>query len=187
MHRVVICRIAPKISHLLFVDDSLLFCQATQDEVQEVVDILQLYAKASGQLINLVKSSIFFSSNVDVAQRDWIKNRLDVKEVDKFETYLGLPTLIGRSKYQTFAYLKDKVWKKLQGWKGNLLSKTEKEVLIKAVPQFIPTYTVGVFQLLVKLCNEINSLCARFWWGQTGNERKIHSKSWEFLSQPKRE
>ena len=159
---MAICRIAPKISRLLFVDDSLLFCRTTQDEVQEVVDILQLYAKFSGQLINLVKSFIFFSSNVDVAQRDWIKNRLDVMEVDKFETYLGLPTLIGRSKYQTFAYLKDRVWKKLQGWKGNLLSKAEKEVLIKAVAQFIPTYTVGVFQLLVKLCNEINSLCARF-------------------------
>ena len=113
MHRVAICRIAPKISRLLFVDDSLLFCRTTQDEVQEVVDILQLYAKFSGQLINLVKSFIFFSSNVDVAQRDWIKNRLDVMEVDKFETYLGLPTLIGRSKYQTFAYLKDRVWKKL--------------------------------------------------------------------------
>ena len=39
-----------------------------------------------------------------------------------FETYLGLPTLVGRVKYHTFSYLKDRVWKKLQGWKGKLIS-----------------------------------------------------------------
>jgi len=109
VHGVAVCKRAPNISHLLFADDSLLFCWATQDEVQEVVDIMQLYAKASGQLINLEKSSIFFSSNVDGVRRDWIKDKLKVKEVDMFETYLGLPTLIGCSKYQTFAFLKDRV------------------------------------------------------------------------------
>ena len=107
--------------------------------------------------------------------------------MDLFETYLGLPTLIGRSKYQAFALLKDKVWKKLQGWKGIMLSRARKEVLIKVIAQSIPTYTMGVFQLPVKLCDELNAMCARFWWGQVGNERKIHWKSWDSLSKPKKE
>ena len=84
-------------------------------------------------------------------------------EVDRFDTYLGLPTLVGRSKYQTFSFLKDQVWKKIQGWKGQLLSKSRKEVLIKAVAQSIPTYTMGVFQFPVKLCNDLTAMCARFW------------------------
>ena len=70
---------------------------------------------------------------------------LGIKEVDKFESYLGLPILVDRSKYQTFAYLKDRVWKKIQGQKGQLLSRVGKEILIKAVAQSIPTYTMGVF------------------------------------------
>ena len=45
---------------VLFADDSLLFCQANQQEVQVLNDILQLYAAASGQCINFKKSSIFF-------------------------------------------------------------------------------------------------------------------------------
>ena len=53
LHGVSICRRAPSISHLLFANDSFLFCRATQDEVQEIADILQLYATASGQQINL--------------------------------------------------------------------------------------------------------------------------------------
>ena len=69
---------------------------------------------------------------------------LGVKKVERFESYLGLPILIGCAKYQNFSFLKDRVWKKLQGWKGMLLSRSGKEVLIKVVTQSIPTYTMGV-------------------------------------------
>ena len=48
-------------------------------------------------------------------------------------------------------------------WKGCLLSKAGKEVLIKVVAQAISTYTMGVFLLPVKLCDELNALCAKFW------------------------
>jgi len=94
--------------------------------------------------------------------------------VAKFDSYLGLPTLIGKRKYDTFAFIKERVWKKIQGWKGKLLSRAGKEVLTKAVAQSIPTYTMGVFQLLGKLCDELDAMCSRFWWGQIGEERKIH-------------
>lgn len=145
--------------------------------MQSVTDILQLYADSFGQSINFEKSSIYFSSNTVGDRRETIKNMLGVKEVDRFESYLRLPTLLGRSKYQAFSFLKDRVWKKMQGWKGKLLSRAGKEVLIKVVAQSIPTYTMGVFLLPAKLCNELNALCARFWWGQTGEERKIHWKN----------
>ena len=139
LHGVSICRSAPSISHLLFADDSLVFCQAKQEEVQVTSDVLDLYAMASGQCINFEKSYVYFNSNTSRVQKDSIKNVLRVREVEKFESYLGLPTLIGRSKYQAFSFLKERVWKKIQGWKGKLLSKAGKEVLIKAVAQSIPT------------------------------------------------
>ena len=162
IHGVSICRRALSIIHFLFADDSLLFCQAKQEEVKVIMDTLQLYAKASSQCIDMEKSSIYFSSNTMMEQREWIKNNLGVKEVDRFESYLGLPTLMGHSKYQTFSFLKVRVWKKPQGWKGKLLSRAGKEVLIKFVAQLIPTSIMGVFQLPVKICNELNAMCARF-------------------------
>ena len=67
------------------------------------------------------------------------------------------------------------------------MSRPGKEVLIKAVAQSIPTYTMGVFQLPVKLCNELNAMCARFWRGQVGDERKIHWKSRESMAKPKKD
>ena len=49
------------------------------------------------------------------------------------ESYLGLPPLIGKSKQNTFAHLKQRVANKLTGWKKKLLSNAGKEVLIKVV------------------------------------------------------
>ena len=136
-----------------------------------------MYVSASGQYINLEKSSVYFSGNTPLEQKSWIKDSLGVKEVDQIETYLGLPMFVGQEKYHSFAYLKDRVWKKLQGWKGTMLSRGGKEVLIKAVVQSIPTYSMGVFQLPKKLCDKLDAMCAKFWWGQEGEVWKIHWKS----------
>ena len=54
---VSICRGAPKVTNLMFADDSLLFCQATRAEGETIAEILRTYARASGKSINLKKSS----------------------------------------------------------------------------------------------------------------------------------
>ena len=130
---ISICRGPPKVTNLMFANDSLLFCQASRDEGETITEILQTYERALGQSINLEKSLVYFSSNTSERQKGQILEALGVQEVDRFESYLGLPTLIGRAKYSTFSYLKDRIWKKLQGWKGMLLSRAGKEILIKAM------------------------------------------------------
>ena len=109
---VSICRRAPKISNLMFADDSLPFCRAAQSEVAVVNVVLQTYASAFGQCINMEKSSVYFSSNTPARKKEEIVSVLGVKEVERFESYLGLPTLVGQAKYQTFSFLNDRVWKK---------------------------------------------------------------------------
>ena len=62
-----ICRNAPKITNLFFVDDSLIFSRVSLAEINSIVEILQVYAKASGQCINFEKSSMYFSKNTTVS------------------------------------------------------------------------------------------------------------------------
>lgn len=50
----------PVVTHLLFADDSLLFCKAENEQIVCIQEILAKYEEASRQEINLAKSSIFF-------------------------------------------------------------------------------------------------------------------------------
>jgi hypothetical protein len=80
--------------------------------------------------------------------------------------YLGLPTYMGRSKASLYAYLKERLWKRIQGWKEKLLSKAGKETLTKAVAQTIPSYAMSFFDLTKSLCDEMSKMVCRYWWAQ---------------------
>lgn len=55
IHGIKKSRQAPSISHLLFADDSYLFCTASDNEAMGMVDLLQTYEEASGQRVNVSK------------------------------------------------------------------------------------------------------------------------------------
>ena len=91
-----------------------------------------------------------------------------------YDKYLGLPSHIGKHKKASFDYIKERIWKKLQGWEEKLLSQAGREILIKAMVQAIPTYMMSFFMLPRSLCHEIEVLIRKFWWGRRGDQRKIH-------------
>lgn len=55
-------RNCPKINHLLFADDTMFFTITDPQSCSALLDILHSYEAASGQMINVQKSSISFSA-----------------------------------------------------------------------------------------------------------------------------
>jgi len=53
------------------------------------------------------------------------------------------------------------------------------------VAQVIPTYTMGIFKIPKSLYDTINSTLAKYWWGQTKEEKKIYWINWSKLCTPK--
>ena len=126
------------------------------------MDILSSYENVSGQKLNRDKIALFFSKSTSSEMQRQIMGAFGVNELNPYEEYLGLPALVGRNKRASFDQLKQKVWKRLQGWEGKLLSQAGREVLIKSVIQAIPTYTMSCFKLPITLCHEIESLIRKF-------------------------
>ena len=105
----------PKISYLLLVDDNLIFGRATREEAAEIQRLLQVYEASSSQQLNRNKTSLFFSPNTNEGIRDDVKTFFGAQVIKPHKSYLDLPFLVGRSKSNTFAHLKQRVVNKVSG------------------------------------------------------------------------
>ena len=126
VHGFSLCRRGPKLTSLLFANDNLIFCRSTMEECDQVLDLLYKYEEASGQKVNRSKTSLFFSNFVPEEVKHGIKVKLGAPEIRNYEKYLGLPSLVGKRKKESFNFIKEKVWRKLQGWEAKLLSQARR-------------------------------------------------------------
>lgn len=180
-----VARRAPPVTHLLFADDSMLYCKGTDDEeLNQVIHILQHYSLASGQRINYDKS-MYFGKHIPTSKREEIKQKLGIVKTGGEGFYLGLPESVGGSKVALLSYLKENLNKRVHGWQTKFLSPAGKEVLLKAVAMALPTYTMACFLLPKTLCQQIMSILSDFWWRNSHESRGMHWKSWESLCKPK--
>ncbi|XP_057790949.1 uncharacterized protein LOC131008065 [Salvia miltiorrhiza] len=185
IHGARLCRSAPSVSHLLFADDCVIFGRACAKEIRTVLDILGHYEGVSGQKVNLDKSAITFSGGITEDIKVELANQLGVRCETIHGSYLGIPSTVGRSKTEIFQMLVDRTRKKTKDWKRRFLSGAGKTTLIKSVLQSIPSYLMSCFALPDQICHRLNSVAARFFWGQKSEKRRIHWKSWRKLCGPK--
>ena len=117
---------------MFFADDCFIYFRDNEHETKVVKQILREYGITLGQRVNFTKSSISFSHNVDVG-KELICSLLGVGGTSDHGLYLGTPSFIGRSNKKVFEHIKDRVWKKLNGWNTKKLSRAGKEILLKTV------------------------------------------------------
>lgn len=176
----------PKLNHLLFADDTMLFCKASKKNAESLKALLTVYESVSGQLINKQKSSIFFSKKTSQSTRSIVKAILEIDKEGGMGKYLGLPEEFGRRKKDIFASIVGRVQLRSRSWSLKFLSPAGKMIMIKSVLSAMPSHSMSHFKLPKGLCLELQSAMTRFWWDSNPEQRKMSWISWEKMTKPKK-
>lgn len=92
---------------------------------------------------------------------------------------------LGEKKTEVFSYIKDRIWERIQTWKGRTLSKAENGILVKNVAQSIPTYVMGLCSLPKDICDNIEKMLNAYWWTISSDSRGLKWMRWSKLCRPK--
>lgn len=176
----------PRINHLLFADDTMIFTKSNSRCCSSLVSILNKYEAASGQKINPDKSSITFSTQTPVAVKNRVRTQLGIHNERGVGKYLGLPEHFGRKKKDLFASIVGKIKQRAVSWSTRQLSTAGKATMLQAVLSATPSYAMSAFELPVGLCKQIQSAFTRFWWDAADGKQKISWISWDTLTKPKK-
>ncbi|XP_075658690.1 uncharacterized protein LOC142628488 [Castanea sativa] len=90
---ISLCKNGPRLTHLVFADDSLLFCRASLQECDHIHIILSEYEAASSQKLNRDKTTLLFSKATPPEMQESIINMLGVPEIKQYEND-SLPTRV---------------------------------------------------------------------------------------------
>lgn len=142
------------------------------------------YERCSGQSIKFQKSGALYSSYVRRDKQLEISEILDVHNEITSTKYLGLPSLVGRSKKRVFGYLKEEAGKRIQKWQANPMSQAGKTVLIRNVAHPIPSYSMSYFLIPKLLSQELEHVFNYYCWrsGVANSQKGLNWLSWKNMS-----
>ncbi|GMI86798.1 hypothetical protein HRI_002349100 [Hibiscus trionum] len=172
------------ISHLFFADDLVLFAEANAKQMSTIHTVMEQFCACSGHRVSVAKTQIYFSKNVSHDIRVSIGQSLGFEVVEDLGKYLGVPLLHKRVSKATYAYLLEKMEKRLSGWVAKSLSLAGRITLAKAVLQAIPTYVMQATFLPKGICREMERIVRRFVWGGSDIKRSIALVNWESMRTP---
>ena len=167
------------ISHLLFADDTVVFCEAKKEHITHLSWILFWFEAASGLKINLAKSEILPIGEVE--EVDEMAMELGCRVGQLLAVYLGLPLGAPNKASSVWDGVEEKVRRRLVLWKRQYISKGGRITLIKTTMSSMPLYQMSLFRMPKTVARRLEKLQRDFLWGGGNLEKKAHLVNWEVV------
>ena len=161
IHSIKIGKDNVDLSHLQFVDYTILFYPLDTDVLSNYRCLLDCFSVMSGLKINFQKSTLI-PLNCDEAWVESIKDTLGCSISSLLIKYLGIPLDANPRRVETWRSVIDKIKKKLCGWKRKILLGAGRLTLVKSAINNLPIYYLGLFKMPNNVANEIIGLQRKF-------------------------
>lgn len=174
----------PIITHLQFADDTIIFCNASMEEVEIIKILLKGFEVMSGLRINFHKSLVC-GVGINQDQLSIFAKALRCHPQKLPIKYLGMPLGASPRLKSTWKPVIDKIKSRLSSWKRRNTSFGGRLTQIKSVLSNLPIYYMSIFKIPEGVAKTIESIQANFLWGGSDLNRKIHMFSWAKMMQKK--
>ncbi|XP_028064073.1 uncharacterized protein LOC114267248 [Camellia sinensis] len=161
------------LSHLQFVDDTTILCEADWEEIVAVKRILRCFELMSSLKINFYKSIVYGVGVRDNLVKVFV-TKLNCLSQKLPMNYLGLPLGANLRRMSTWKPMVDKFKSKLASWKKRYLSFVGRLTLIKSVLSSLPIYFLSIFKMPVGIAKSLDIIQANFLWGVSEIRKKVH-------------
>ncbi|PKU81212.1 putative mitochondrial protein [Dendrobium catenatum] len=163
----------PKITHLLYADDVLIFSHAFTALAKALKIIVEDFCKWTGQRVNFSKSQIMFGKVVRHPFRKKINKVFGFNMVKEMK-YLGVNISPRRPKVADFQELLSNVMDRLNSWCKKSLSLRGKLVLIESSLLSMPNFLITHSLVPKRVLHELEKLCINFIWHKKDGTNGMH-------------
>ena len=133
------------VSHLLFADDTIIFCEARKEQLTALSWILAWFEASSGLRINLAKSVLIPVGEVEEIEEMTVELGCRVGSLPS--VYLGLPLGAHHKAISMWDGVEERMWRRLAQWKRQYISKGGRITLIKSTLASLPIYHLSLFRM----------------------------------------
>ena len=165
------------ISHLLYADDTIVFCEANSEQLMCLSWTLMWFEAFSGLKINLNKSEIIPLGRVDNVESLAVELGCRVGVLPTM--YLGLPLGAPQRALGVWDSVEERFRKRLSSWKRQYISKGGRLTLIRSTLSSLPIYFLSLFRMPKRVCARLEKIQRDFLWGGGNLDRKPHLVNWK--------
>jgi len=160
------------ISHLLFADDTPVFCKPDQSSLGYLRCILLMFEAMSGLRVNLSKGALILV--VDVCNVHVLVHFFGCGVDHLPSSYLGLPLGAPYKSIAIWDPVVERFNKRLAGWKSKLLSRGGRLTLLRSTLCSLSIYFMSLFTIPASIASQLERLMRDFIWNSNENGNGLH-------------